>query len=799
MIAINKQVKHKPSKYQEAIYNAILYTDKNIVISATAGSGKSTTLIEAAKLVDPKKEILFTAFNRSIVQELSTKLPSHINCSTLHSLGMRAIMSHFRTQLRINEFKSFQFIEEIIKEKFKFKDGDKKAILQYKFAMRDAINLARMTMSDLNYESLFNLRSHYEINLDKDELLDVAKVIKRIEIYNRSLNKNYNQIDYVDMIHIPISNPKIKLPKFDYVFVDESQDNNACQHQFVLNLLAPKARTIYCGDEYQCQPKGTKILMSGLYEKNIEDLKIGDNVVSYERHTHCYFKGTNAAISNNPKIEKISSRKFIGDLIRITSNNKVSQYTPEHICMVRFRADKIKAHAVYIMEQSGRYRIGITPLWTKNSIGSVTLRAKQEKADKMWILDVYETRKEAYIVEQYYSCKFGIAQMIFHYNDQMKKYDYFSQSDIDKFYSLFDKEESMKKVKNLLLETKREFDYPFWVKGKKNYISKLHMFELEACNIIPQYMQVIHFNKKSRAGYRNGLLADYQNIDNLEYIPYNDLVYSLQVSKHQMYIADGILTHNCIYSFMGGDVDSFNRIQERPNTITLPLSQSFRCSKSVVQVAKQICSSIEPFEGNEEGEVRYGDIEEIQEGDMVLSRNNRPLFYLYFKLLYQEKNAVILGKDIEVGLQSLISKVKKKSTDDGVFYLQEKLSKLEEELKSRGVKKTKEHPTYTSLFDKVKTIEIISHRYETMKQVSEAIEEMFREKDNCIKLCTVHFSKGLECDTVFLIERFNGNKMMPSPYATMEWQKTQERNLMFVAITRSKRRLIFIQNINDND
>ena len=506
MIIAKQETKITPSKYQEAIYSAILDTDKNIVVTATAGSGKSHTLIESLKLLPHNKAILLTAFNRSTVEELSHRAPSHITCSTLHSIGMKALMSHFRTNLRLNEFKTFPFIEEVIKDKIEFKDGDKKAIMAYKFAIRDVVNLARMTMCENTIEGLSAVCLHYDINLLEEELIDVIKVLKRLDIYNRSLTRKYNFIDYIDMIYLPISNHKIKVPQFDFIAVDEAQDNNNCQHYFIQRLLAPKARTIYVGDFFQA-----------------------------------------------------------------------------------------------------------------------------------------------------------------------------------------------------------------------------------------------------------------------------------------------------IYAFMGSDVNSFQRLQERPNTISLKLSVSYRCSQDVVKIAQQICPEMEAYGNNEKGEVRFGTIDEIVEGDFVLSRNNRPLFYLYFKLLEQEKSVIILGKDIEVGLQVLISKIRKKTIDEGISYLQERLELLKEELKAKGVNKVKEHSSYTSLYDKIRTIEIVSYRYETMKEVSVAIEEMFKEKDKCVKLASVHHSKGMENDRVFVIERFNGQKMMPSPYAIMEWQKIQERNLLFVALTRAKKSLIFIQNINDND
>ena len=37
------------------------------------------------------------------------------------------------------------------------------------------------------------------------------------------------------------------------------------------------------------------------------------------------------------------------------------------------------------------------------------------------------------------------------------------------------------------------------------------------------------------------------------------------------------------------------------------------------------------------------------------------------------------------------------------------------------------------------------------------------------------------------------NKYMPSKYARQEWQKDQERNIIYVAITRSKNELALVE------
>ena len=46
------------------IFKFILNGEKNAVISAVAGSGKTTTLLEALKLIPEDKTVLFMAFNK---------------------------------------------------------------------------------------------------------------------------------------------------------------------------------------------------------------------------------------------------------------------------------------------------------------------------------------------------------------------------------------------------------------------------------------------------------------------------------------------------------------------------------------------------------------------------------------------------------------------------------------------------------------------------------------------------------------------------------------------------------------
>ena len=96
-----------PSEYQEKIFDFVRKGTGNGVIRATAGSGKTTSIITAMKLVPKSKKCLFIAFNKSIVEELTKKLEDYPNCHvrTLHSLGYAILRRNFGNDIEIDEYK----------------------------------------------------------------------------------------------------------------------------------------------------------------------------------------------------------------------------------------------------------------------------------------------------------------------------------------------------------------------------------------------------------------------------------------------------------------------------------------------------------------------------------------------------------------------------------------------------------------------------------------------------------------------------------------------------------------------
>ena len=86
-------------------------------------------------------------------------------------------------------------------------------------------------------------------------------------------------------------------------------------------------------------------------------------------------------------------------------------------------------------------------------------------------------------------------------------------------------------------------------RNKRDKFSTRVTAKINACNIVPELMQVPVPQKRSEQGQQNFKWA---TITNTEHCHFNGRVYSLAVKTHQHYIADGIVTHNCLYGWKEG-------------------------------------------------------------------------------------------------------------------------------------------------------------------------------------------------------------------------------------------------------
>ena len=256
-----------------------------------------------------------------------------------------------------------------------------------------------------------------------------------------------------------------------------------------------------------------------------------------------------------------------------------------------------------------------------------------------------------------------------------------------------------------------------------------------------------------------------------------------------------------IYQFSGSDKDSLNTLKSLPNTVCLPLSISYRCADSIVEYAQKIVPSIEKNDDHREGKVLESvPLCDVNDGDMVLCRTNAPLVELYNRYLNMGKKSYIAGKDIGSNMKSIIESMNVDSINweddkhDGLWArlyndLFETRNKIMTESNISKDDATNSR-AYQDKLDMINAIGAMSLGINTTDELIKKIDEVFPKKSqkSGIMLSTIHKSKGLECENVYIACR----SLMPSKNATTNWERRQEKNLIYVAYTRAKNKLGFI-------
>lgn len=678
----------EPSNYQKNILNYIDSNNGNLLVDAKAGSGKTSTLcLIADKIIAQDKKCLFLAFNKSIVQELQNRIISdNVQIKTLHSLGLTFLRSYLYKKHAENYVLEVDQHDDRIKEwvqnsfaqncdndfriaNSELSDSDFKDLLgDVLREISQMVNYSRLYNANYHdYDQLYKLAPKLCWNLknwDDIGLKNFPKVIEEVidkikydfeNPENDSFGKPIYKVGYTDMIYFPCLY-KMNVPYsirqyLDFVLVDETQDLSCLQQLFLKLLINYNTRLICVGDEKQCQPAGTKVLMKDKTEKNIENIQPGDKVIGYI-HTSQETYFTDKEDIEVEDIQHLKAKK----LYKVTlENGLTSSYTYNHKCYVKIKGNFREGYLVYLMRNSeGYYRVGKTKMYSRECrMFGLRGRLRQENCQDAWIIKYCNTEQDAWVLEQKISLKYGIPQLIFHKATKNQRCDYEQVKDIHDFIG---KDEIEKRAIKLLEDYNRSIEYPFLSLYDGRHIAHTHSFITQACNIIPELMDCIIYNEnnktvKSRSYNKSHqyllkkVRATYMKIASLEILKGDFDVYGLKVKRTENYVADGILTHNCIYAFAGADTQSIRNLKRNFALEELPLNICYRCPENVIKIAQEIVPSIDwNHSRDDKGEVKFLQEEDlgssIKANDVILARRNNDLVRLYKKLVLDDKISV---------------------------------------------------------------------------------------------------------------------------------------------------------------
>src|SRR5690606_17170108 len=216
----------------------------NAVVDAVAGSGKSTTIVHALNMIPEDQTVLFLAFNKAIVEELKIKvaMQPNVEVMTLHSLGAKALMNTYNCKIQGDKYKA-HLNEGIRLGQYKpLMDIDFEEVSEWKANINKLIDLVRVNLCN-STEQFEDLAMKHDLNLIDNECHIAAQVV-------RWGYKQMDFIDFTDMIYFPVMK-NVRMPQYDWVFVDECQDLNAAQRELFLKCLKPGGRFVAVGDPRQ--------------------------------------------------------------------------------------------------------------------------------------------------------------------------------------------------------------------------------------------------------------------------------------------------------------------------------------------------------------------------------------------------------------------------------------------------------------------------------------------------------------------------------------------------------------------
>ncbi len=228
---------------------------KHLVVEAYAGTGKTTTILEAINYA-PEQTILFAAFNKRIADHIKFKLQNpRAEAKTLHSVGLSFITERWG-RLNIDDHRA---------DDLTLKALDALGHVDVPLPVARAISKLHTKTREIRPhanqpEDLFDIVDDYDCDVDEEYeemgmgtafIIDVALKAMAIACVKPTapMDMRYRGgIDFADMIFLPIRNKWLR-PRWDMVVVDERQDMSASQLEIAQGVCS--GRICLVGDSNQ--------------------------------------------------------------------------------------------------------------------------------------------------------------------------------------------------------------------------------------------------------------------------------------------------------------------------------------------------------------------------------------------------------------------------------------------------------------------------------------------------------------------------------------------------------------------
>jgi superfamily I DNA/RNA helicase len=259
------------SPYQRDIIDAVVSRESNLLVQAVAGSGKTTTLLEALAAhlqAWPRAAVLNLAFNRDICDVLRQKCGRRfgalrtLDIKTLHGHGMSIVRRHWGG-CQLDSKKAFQHAEQLLAAStFPRPIYDDAGVCvrveevpHHVSALKEGKDLL-VKLGSLVMQLLCDpekpasiVRGMHRIGMVADEDL-LQEILPLVPAYMNALNQDSARLCYDEMIYLPLRYGWQGY-RYDLILVDEAQDLNESQQALIASARAANAVVVAVGDRRQ--------------------------------------------------------------------------------------------------------------------------------------------------------------------------------------------------------------------------------------------------------------------------------------------------------------------------------------------------------------------------------------------------------------------------------------------------------------------------------------------------------------------------------------------------------------------
>jgi hypothetical protein len=599
------------SKQQKQIVDC---KDRNIIVDAGSGSGKTRTLTEKVRQVlisgvDPKSVVVIT-FTNLAADELKKRLkdvPKSNKCfiGTIHSYANKLLKKTGFEYEIFSELHQNEFMKSLIPNYARYCTMDDYVIF---LRLRKLVNRGLLSESEMPYK------------------FTDPKVYKEIR-YLLGEESNYNYTETVktlcEMNHIISFDELLKLSTkyfeesgviLEYLFVDELQDIGWLEYKFLKKLGA--RHNFWIGDDYQCQPAGT-IVDTDSGEKKIEDIVIGDYVKSYDPRTQ--------ELSFN--MVSSTQTSVTDSIVRAVTEVGMPEYTPNHRCFARLNcvSDESTISVLFLCRTTtGEYFIGSA--YFRIKLNEYLFTCGHGEITDIWILAKYNHNSDCVDSAQLCAYSYGIPLAVPGvYTEELRHTDIRAR------------------VETLLSAYGKDINFPLLSKHTPMFSD--NVIEVRACNLIPEIMSLIYVVPTYNNEYK-GIV--YHEITDVCLERKTQEVYCIEVQNTGTYVSDGFATHNSIYAFKGGDVGIFLSLMKDPEWKEFYLTENYRTAQQIMNYANMIIAQADDIikkdcvcKNETVGEVKFNSKTQLEsfvnsldknESWMFLTRTNKELYELGARL-----------------------------------------------------------------------------------------------------------------------------------------------------------------------